>query len=176
MVTWKGKKIRLRIIILNIAVSVLLAGCLEDGEKMTTSNASEGVQSLEIKQQSQSPESSPIEFGLKAGFYNGDDPNTAKLWTLIDQADFRIDLSWHNGISSGGEDGLTLAQVKGRVIETEGRRMAHIVMAKNYIEESLHVEIERLLFTEGFEYVLMTTAHSQGVYLNSLIRKKTLMD
>jgi hypothetical protein len=104
-------------------------------------------------------------FGLKPGFYPIGDPGLELLDHYRSKASVQIYLSGHAGISLGGKSDVTLEELRIAVRKVEGRDIASIMLAKSYIDKSLHLRVEELLLEEGFNAVLITGAHSSGTIL-----------
>lgn len=115
-------------------------------------------------------------FKPKPGFYSADDPDWKRLSELIEKADFRLNLSWHAGISLGDKTDLTLEQLKVALKKVKKKALASVLLEKNYTDNSLHLKVEKILLDEGFEGVLITGAHSRGTYLERHTTRKTGQD
>jgi hypothetical protein len=102
---------------------------------------------------------------LKPGFYAGDDPRLKTLSALRKKADLHINLSWHAGISIGDESNLTLKQLKKAVGKMEKKALASVMLEKNYTDQKLHLDVEKVLLESGFKAVLIVGAHSSGMNL-----------
>lgn len=119
---------------------------------------------------------------LVVGQYESDSVQ-AKLFSSVSKnPDFYATVSGHAGISmqkvggTGWDQKLTLKQIGERIEKDSDRKLAVISLEKNYtgsenIDES-HTALVKLLLGRGFNYVIVTQAHS-GLMIIEEIHKKS---
>ena len=108
---------------------------------------------------------------LKPGFYLGNDPRWDQLSRFTNGADVHLGISRDAGISMGSRSNLSLEELAAEMKPVKSKRLASILLAKNYSDDALRMKVEKLLFEPGFEQVVITRAHSSGAYLESCRRQ-----
>jgi len=91
---------------------------------------------------------------------------------LKKQADFRARVCGNNGITLTREGGIgtdyhvLLSTVQSRIETIEQKKLAIVTLEKNYggsdDPNERHSNLVKLLLDKGFEWVVVTLAHSQG--------------
>ena len=77
--------------------------------------------------------------------------------------------------SSGWDQKLTLKQIEKRIEETSGRKLAVILLEKNYVgsekPDESHTALVKLLLRGGFDRVIVTQAHSRLTIVEEIHKK-----
>lgn len=109
---------------------------------------------------SQAPQkpTAELKLDLKPGFYDADDPNWNVLQDFVAQADIHFDISWHDGISFRDRSSMSLAEVRKLVDNLPRKRLAAVMLQKNYAHPTHHIELKALLKDVGFQAVIITRA------------------
>lgn len=101
-------------------------------------------------------------FDLKPGVYSMDHPAWKALNEFERKADVHIRLSGHAGISLGDRENLTLNQLGEALKLIKVKKIAVILLEKNYIDGTIHLKVEKALFHLGFQEVLIVRARGFG--------------
>jgi hypothetical protein len=107
---------------------------------------------------------------LVIGQYESDSEQAKLYWSAAKNADFSSTMSGHAGISipkadaQGWDQNVTLKQVEERIKKNAGRKLAVVLLEKNYTgsdkPDENHTALVKLLLKFGFERVVVTQAHS----------------
>ena len=108
---------------------------------------------------------------LVVGQYESDSAQAKLFWSSSKNSDFYATVSGHAGISmpkvdsKGWDQNLTPKQIEERVAKCSGRKLAVVLLEKNYIgsekPDENHSALVKLLLRGGFDRVIVTHAHSQ---------------
>lgn len=113
---------------------------------------------------------------LQAGFYSSGDPKLDALEDELQNQDFSVDLSWHNGISffrGTWRHQCSLADVCMFASEPIRKNLAVIQLEKNYNEsgpDATDRKVMSILQEMGYRVIVVQTGHSMGVWINEVRR------
>jgi hypothetical protein len=118
---------------------------------------------------------------LTVGQYESDSEQAKLFGSVSKNPDFYATVSWHAGISMpkadspGWDQKLTLNQIEKRFEKTSGRKLALILLEKNYNEsekpDESHTALVKLLLRGGFDRVIVTQAHSRLTIVEEIHKK-----
>jgi hypothetical protein len=118
---------------------------------------------------------------LVTGEYESDSKVAKLYWNTTKERDFYATVSGHAGISipnadaQGWEQNVTLKQVEGRFNKDSQKKLAIILLEKNYTgsdkPDESHTALVKLLLKVGFDRVIVTQAHSRLTIIEEIHKK-----
>ena len=123
--------------------------------------------------------SSTKEFDFTPGFYEAGHQQEKALWDALGKSSVTVTLSGHAGISlpsktgNGGDDKLSIEQLKKRLEDVSNRKQATIFEEKNFTgKNQLDQKGASLLKELGFKTVIIQIGHGQGTVIEDVIRNE----